>query len=458
MPWLSKEHVDLPCKDAVSFALDDCDYDPDKPIYFDVHDTSRTISWRQANEMVRKLVAGFRKAGLKKGDCFSITSFNEIMFSMLFLGGVGAGGIFSGMNPAYGPFEIRHHIKTADVSFFLCEPELLPSLLEVLDKDGIGHEKLFVFNTKPEQKVPEGFRSWTWLLEQGSQEWDRITDRETLKNLELSRLTTSGTTGPPKFAMQTHWNGTSYHTLVTANRDLPWDPRTLSVLPSFHVSTVPAVHVSPLRSGTQIFVMRRFDLEGYLSAIQNYQITDLGMAPPLVIAIIMSPLNKKYSLKTIRRIGCGAAPLDADSQNRLQALCADDCVFTQVWGMTETTSALSIFRWPESDYTGSVGNIMLPGTDVKLVDDDGKDITDFDVRGEICCRGPTIIKGYYKNEKATKESWDDDGYFHTGDILYCDGKSGKWYCVDRKKVSHFSQARRCCSLCLIYLLDAGKGG
>jgi long-subunit acyl-CoA synthetase (AMP-forming) len=179
--------------------------------------------------------------------------------------------------------------------------------------------------------------------------------------------------------------------------------------------------------------MRRFDLEGYLAAIQDFQITDLGMAPPLVIAIIMSPVTKKYSLKSVRRIGCGAAPLDAESQNALQALCADDCVFTQVWGMTETTSALSIFRWPERDFTGSVGNIFLPGTDVKLVDDNNNDITAYDVRGEVCVRGNTIIKGYYKNEKATKESWDDEGYFHTGDILICDGKTKKWYCVDRKK-------------------------
>lgn len=434
MPWLAKEHADLPAEDIVSFALDHCDYDPDKPIYHDLDDPSRTISWRQANEVVRKLVAGFRKAGLKKGDCFSITSFNEIMFSMLFLGGVGAGGVFSGMNPAYGPYEVRHHVKTADVSFFICEPDFLGPLTEVLDKEGIGREKLFVFDNKPEHKVPPGFRSWKWLLEQGSEEWERITDRETLKETELSRLTTSGTTGPPKFAMQTHYNGTSYHTLISQNQDTPWEPRYLSVMPSFHVATVPAVHVSPLRSGTAIYIMRRFELELYLAAIQRHQITDLGMPPPLVIAIIMSPLTKKYSLKSVRRVGCGAAPLDAESQNRLQALCADDCVCTQVWGMTETTSVMSMFRWPDKDDTGSVGNMFVPGTDVKLIDDDGKDITAYDVRGELCVRGPTVIKGYYKNQKANAESWDSDGYFHTGDILYCDGKTNKWYVVDRKKV------------------------
>jgi len=272
------------------------------------------------------------------------------------------------MNPAYRAHEIRHHIRTAEVKFFVCEPEFLGPLVDVMRDEGLDVQgKLFVFDTRVEQKVPEGLRSWRWLLEQGSEEWERITDEDVLRNTEVSRLTTSGTTGPPKFAMQTHYNGTSYHTLTTQLREISWTPRSLTVLPSFHVATVPAVHVSPLQVGRKIWIMRRFELEAYMAAIEKHQITDLGMAPPLVIAIINSPLNKKYSLKSVRRIGCGAAPLDAESQNRLQALCADDCVFTQVWGMTETTSALSLFRYPEMDWTGSVGNLFLQGTDVKCV-------------------------------------------------------------------------------------------
>ena len=70
----------------------------------------------------------------------------------------------------------------------------------------------------------------------------------------------------------------------------------------------------------------------------------------------------------------------------------------------------------------------------RLVDDNGVDITDFDVRGELCIRGPTVIRGYFNNPKANKDSWDEEGYFHTGDIMYLDGKSKLWYIVDRKKV------------------------
>lgn len=79
----------------------------------------------------------------------------------------------------------------------------------------------------------------------------------------------------------------------------------------------------------------------------------------------------------------------------------------------------------------------------RLVDDNGVDITDFDVRGELCIRGPTVIRGYFNNAKANKESWDEEGYFHTGDIMYLDGKSKLWYIVDRKKVRPVASSNPC---------------
>lgn len=70
----------------------------------------------------------------------------------------------------------------------------------------------------------------------------------------------------------------------------------------------------------------------------------------------------------------------------------------------------------------------------RLVDEDGKDITAFNVRGEACLRGPTVVRQYHKNPKANAETWDEEGYLHSGDILYCDSKTKLWYIVDRKKV------------------------
>ena len=73
----------------------------------------------------------------------------------------------------------------------------------------------------------------------------------------------------------------------------------------------------------------------------------------------------------------------------------------------------------------------------RLIDDGGKDITGYDIEGELCLRGPTVINGYFGNPKANADSYDEDGFFKTGDVVYCDGKTKLWYIVDRKKVGDY---------------------
>jgi 4-coumarate--CoA ligase len=223
----------------------------------------------------------------------------------------------------------------------------------------------------------------------------------------------------------------------------------------FHASSVPVAHTSALRGGQVSYIMRRFELEPFLFYAQKYAITELTVVPPLAIAIIMSPITKKYSLKSVKQAICGAAPLSKESQERLkQMLLAPGTPFNQVWGMTETSCVAMMFFPPESDDTGSIGR-PTPNLDVKyvpnplfiyslsialhhannhrIIDDSGTDITAYDTPGELCVRGPIVICGYFDNPSANSESFDSDHYFRTGDIVYCSSASKKWYIVDRKK-------------------------
>lgn len=158
----------------------------------------------------------------------------------------------------------------------------------------------------------------------------------------------------------------------------------------------------------------------------------------MVIAILNCALvdetRVRKSLLSIRQAIAGAAPLSAETQARLQALLPKDSPFTQIWAMTETSCIASYFYPPENDDTGSVGRFM-PSLDVKLVDVDDSDVEvgPYDTRGELCIRGPSVIRGYLDNPTANAESWDNDGFFHTGDIAICDGETKLWYIVDRKK-------------------------
>lgn len=132
----------------------------------------------------------------------------------------------------------------------------------------------------------------------------------------------------------------------------------------FHAATVPVGHTTPLRSGNVTYVMRRFELEPVLALVHKYQITDLTLVPPVVVAILKFPGRDKYSLKSVRVAFSGAGPLDRETQRQLQALLSPEASFTQVWGMTETSCVASRFYYPEHDETGSVGR-MMPNLDVK---------------------------------------------------------------------------------------------
>ena len=207
----------------------------------------------------------------------------------------------------------------------------------------------------------------------------------------------------------------------------------------FHAAIAPYTHTTTLRSGRESYIMRRFALPDFLNYSEQFRITNMVLVPPMVVAILnVAKDNERFvrrCLSTVKAVVGGAAPLDAETQNRLQAFLPEGSAFTQLWAMSETSCIASYFYYPESDNTGSVGRFM-PNIDVKLVDsesDDGVEVGPYDVRGELCVRGPTVIKGYLDNPEANKRDWDADGYFHTGDIVYCDSKTKLWYVVDRKK-------------------------
>ncbi|PGH09006.1 hypothetical protein AJ79_05801 [Helicocarpus griseus UAMH5409] len=425
-----EQYKELPSKDILSWIFDSPSYDQDRPIYVDAKDPSKSISCKQARKIIRQLIAGLRAAGFKKGDCLNIHSFNDIYYSMIFLAAIGAGGVFAGTNPGYTQFELSHHIKTARVSFLIAEPEILDNLVSAAKDNNIPPSNIWVFNTQ-NQPLPAGHKSWTELLKHGEEDWVRFDDPETCKNTTAARLFSSGTTGLPKAAVISHQNLIGQHTMVFETKPAPYQISRVVAIPCFHAAAVPSTHVSALRGGHTLYIMRRFELLPFLEAIEKYNITDITTVPPMALGIVKSPLAKKPYLKKTKNGSVGAAPLDKDVQAAFRSMMGPGAPYTQVWGMTETTCVATMFNYPENDDTGSVGR-PVPSLEMKLIDNDGNNISAYGVRGEMCVRGPTVIKGYFENPTANAESFDGE-WFKTGDIGYCDEKTKKWYIVDRKK-------------------------
>lgn len=402
-------------------------------IYIDATDPSKAISAAQAKSLIRQLVAGFRSAGIKHGDTVLIHSFNNLYYPILVLGIIGAGGVFTGTNPSYTPHELKHAIQASKAQLVITEPELLQSIGTAAKESSMSPSKILIFDAANSQAIPSGFQSWRTLLKHGSQDWTSFDSLEISQNTTAMLLFSSGTTGLPKPAMVSHYNLIAQHMIVFEHRPRPYEISRLIALPMFHAATAPSTHVSPLRSGHVQVIMRRFEVNAFLDYLETFKISDLTLVPPMVTAIVLSPMEteeKKRKLRHTKAALAGAAPLDAAMQARLQALMPPTSPFTQIWAMTETSCFASLFHYPEDDDTGSVGR-FLPNLDVKLLDDEGNDISAHGVRGELAVRGPTVIRGYMGVPQ--EQNFDAEGYFRTGDIMYCDPDTHLWYIVDRKK-------------------------
>ncbi len=205
----------------------------------------------------------------------------------------------------------------------------------------------------------------------------------------------------------------------------------LAVAPFFHVLGFVILMNLPLASGATVVSMPRFELEGFLSAIQDHRVTGTVVVPPIALGLARHPAVERYDLSSLRFVGCGAAPLGRESQRA----CADrlGCLVEQGYGMTETTAGIAISSMvePERNAPGQVG-ILLPGTEARVIDPESGQDLGAGATGEIIVRGPQLMTGYLGRPDATEATIDSDGWLHTGDIGTVD-EQGRVYITDRLK-------------------------
>ncbi|KAK5444364.1 hypothetical protein LTS15_010479 [Exophiala xenobiotica] len=451
MPFpLSGRHP-ISNKDVLSYTFDSPAYDPDKPVFLDAADPSHSLSHRQAKKLVLQLIAGLHHLGLEAGDTVCLHAFNSLYYPILCLAITGAGGVFIGTNPAYTAFELTHILKIAKVRFVMAEPTTLAEMEKAMNQIGIDvAQNLLLLNANHNTSVSSPcasteYKSWTTLLEHGERPWIRFDDEERSTNTTACLFSTSGTTGLPKCAATSHRNLVAQHQLFYETNPRSYRFSTVLSMPFFHVGILPNVLISQLREGRDAYIMPRFELKTFLSYHSKYNITEAFLVPPMVLQIVKSGLadpespTYKYSLKTIRNAYTGAAPCSPILQKQFQRLLDEGATVSQCWGMTETTSVATMVPKHLNDATvtgqvdtyGSVG-IPLPELQMKLVDTNGEDVTHTGF-GELCVKGDTVVRGYFENEKATKESWDDDNYFKTGDVVRVNPETGLLYVVERVK-------------------------
>ena len=239
---------------------------------------------------------------------------------------------------------------------------------------------------------------------------------------------TSGTTGVPKGVMLTHanlwWNNIS----LLNTFDVSADDVTLTGSPLFHIAGLNVTIFTTWMRGGHVVLHRGFDAQATLDDIAKFGVTSMFGVPAMYSAVTHLPAFVSADLSSLRVAICGGAPAP---EALLQTYADRGVGMLQGYGLTETCPA-AIFLVAEHALAklGSCGKPPLY-IEAKLVDGYG-DIEGPDVRGEICIRGANVSVGYWNRPEETAAAFDDDGWFHTGDVGVRDA-DGFYYVVDRVK-------------------------
>ncbi|MCX4828547.1 MULTISPECIES: 4-coumarate--CoA ligase family protein [unclassified Streptomyces] len=383
-----------------------------------------TLSYAGLDGFHRKVAAGLADAGVRKGDVVALHSPNTIAYPVAFYGATRAGASVTTVHPLSTPEEFAKQLRDSSANWIVTITPLVESARAAAELAG-GVREIFVCDPTG----TSGHRSLIDMLGTAAPEpVVEIDPAEDVAALPYS----SGTTGTPKGVMLTHRNIAT--NLAQLQPVLPTGPgdRILAVLPFFHIYGLTALMNGPLRQGSTVVVLPRFDLETFLGAIEKHRITHLYVAPPIVLALAKHPAVEGYDLSSLRHVISAAAPLDGE----LARACARRLGLPpvgQAYGMTELSPGTHVVPYDaKNPPPGAVGR-LIASTEMRIVslDDPAKDVAPGEP-GEVLIRGPQVMKGYLGRPDATADMIDTEGWLRTGDVGRVDA-DGWLFVVDRVK-------------------------
>lgn len=395
--------------------------------------TGRQYTYEMAHSMAKKFGSALLRMGAKKGDVLGMVVPNIPEFAIAFLGAAGVGITITTMNPTYRPEEIARQLENSGAKYIITIGlfyENIKAAMEIYP----GIEKMIVLGM--DDKPEECLSFIEMMIYDDGSLYDQ--DRSCDPYNEIACLPySSGTTGPPKGVSLTHHNFVSNMCQVGApglnDLQVTSDEHqdiSIALLPFFHIYAMTTVMSMGLHYGLKLVTLPKFEPETYLKACVQYKPTVLAMVPPLVSFLATHPMVKSSHLASVKVMTGGAAPFGPALIDKFLEKCKPNIVkFREGFGMTES-SPVSHVQPTEGKVLGSCGN-PVPSTIAKVIDIDSGVPLGVGQEGELCVAGPQVMKGYYKNEKATKKTV-IKGWLHTGDVAKYD-ENGQFYIVDRLK-------------------------
>jgi long-chain acyl-CoA synthetase len=384
------------------------------------------LSYAALDELARRMAGGLRSIGVQPGQHVAILTPNVPAFSVAYFGCHYAACPVIPVNVLLSADEIAYIIEDADIAAFVVWERLLPQAEEALAKARTSARLIVAKADRSDTSAPPGAHSMAALLAADHAVSDLPS---TMADDTAVVLYTSGTTGRPKGAELTHFN--MFYNAECAARQvlsLTRDAVALTCLPLTHSFGQTIMHNAVLRVGGTIVLLPRFEPRSALELIQQHRVTFFGGVPTMYMALLQEASAASYDVSSLQWCAGGGA---STAMEVLQAFKERFGVpILEGYGLSETSPAAS-FNMPYlAQKPGSVG-VPLYGVEFRLERPDGTIVTEPGEPGEICIKGPNVMKGYYKQPEETRAAI-RDGWFHTGDVGVRD-VDGYYRIVDRIK-------------------------
>ncbi len=418
---------------------------PDRPC-IDFLDAKWTYA--EIGELIDRAAAGFRRLGVEKGTRVGLCLPNTPYYVICWFAVLKAGGIVVNFNPLYVERELKHQIDDSGTTIMVT---LDLAVMYPKVADLVGSTSLDKIVVCPMAGILPPLKRLLFTLFKGR---DRARIARDAHHVSFAELTaeraafppvvvdpvadiavlqyTGGTTGMPKGAMLTHAN-------ITANAEqivrwvpetfLTGQPKMLGVLPLFHVFAMTVVQNFGLKLGAELILLPRFELAQVMDTIAAKKPTIFPGVPTIYTAINSAAEKGGRDLSSIQICISGGAPLPADVRARFEKLTG--CRLVEGYGLTEASPVVTCNPVDGIDKPGSIG-LALPDTTVSVrTPVTGERELGVGEKGEICVRGPQVMRGYWNRPDETAEQM-AGGWLRTGDIGYRD-EDGYVFLVDRIK-------------------------
>ncbi len=382
----------------------------------------RTTSYAALDRAASRVANGLISEGIDpQARIAHLDKSSDIFFELLF-GVTKANAVMVSVNWRLAAPEVLHIVNDARAEILFVGEEFFPVVEKIRDELKTVRKVVAFGASHP---AWESFTAWR------DRQGDTDPNLPTRPTDTAVQFYTSGTTGLPKGAELTNANFAWMLPLWTRTWLLAEGVPNLVCLPMFHIGGA-GWGIAGLFSGATNHVMREFVPVEILQTIEREKLQVMLLVPAMILFLVQAPQIRETDLSSLRLIVYGAAPIPAELLR--QAMGIFPCGFQQVYGLTETTGAITLL--PPADHDPADVEKLLScgyaqeGVDLRIVGDDGKDMATGEV-GEIAVRSRQIMSGYWNLPDATKRAI-QGGWFFTGDAGYLDDK-GYLYIYDRVK-------------------------